>query len=95
MKNNYLERKNKVKKINVNFRMSKIEYKKVCERAREMGIDQAEIRYKNFIPPFDGVEVGGEVSRVVDLGNVPQTVGFGALDAHWPVQGDGAAQSDC
>jgi len=44
----------------------------VSKGAREMGIDPAEIRFKNFIPPFDGVKEPGYVTQVAlqyDSGN--------------------------
>jgi len=40
--------------------------------AREMGVDPAEIRFKNFIPPFDGVDQPGYQTQVAlqyDSGN--------------------------
>ncbi len=42
--------------------------------ARELGIDPAEIRFKNFIPPFDGVNQPGYQTQVAlqyDSGNYP------------------------
>ncbi len=44
----------------------------VSKGAREMGIDPTEIRFKNFIPPFDGVEQEGYQTQVAlqyDSGN--------------------------
>ncbi|GAB4465431.1 MAG: xanthine dehydrogenase family protein molybdopterin-binding subunit [Thermoflexibacter sp.] len=42
--------------------------------ARELGIDPAELRFKNFIPPFDGVNQPGYQTQVAlqyDSGNYP------------------------
>ncbi len=44
----------------------------VSKGAREMGMDPTEIRFKNFIPPFDGVEQEGYQTQVAlqyDSGN--------------------------
>ncbi len=44
----------------------------VSKGAKEMGMDPAEIRYKNFIPPFDGVNQPGYQTQVAlqyDSGN--------------------------
>ena len=44
----------------------------ISKGAREMGIDPAEIRFRNFIPPFDGVEKEGYQTQVAlqyDSGN--------------------------
>ncbi len=44
----------------------------MSKAAQEMGIDQAELRYKNFIPPFDGVTQPGYQTNVAlqyDSGN--------------------------
>ncbi len=44
----------------------------VSKGAKEMGMDPAEIRFKNFIPPFDGVEEAGYQTQVAlqyDSGN--------------------------
>ncbi len=44
----------------------------VSKGAREMGMDPAEIRFKNFIPPFDGVHQPGYQTQVAlqyDSGN--------------------------
>ncbi len=45
--------------------------------AREMNIDPAELRYKNFIPPFDGIEQEGYQTQVAlqyDSGNYKQVL---------------------
>ncbi len=45
--------------------------------ALEMGMDPVELRFKNFIPPFDGVEQPGYQTRVAlqyDSGNYEQTL---------------------
>jgi len=44
----------------------------ISKGAREMGMDPTEIRFKNFIPPFDGVEQEGYQTQVAlqyDSGN--------------------------
>ncbi len=44
----------------------------ISKGAREMGMDPTEIRFKNFIPPFDGVEQKGYQTQVAlqyDSGN--------------------------
>ncbi len=45
--------------------------------AMEMGVDPAELRFKNFIPPFDGVEEPGYQTQVAlqyDSGNYEQVL---------------------
>jgi len=44
----------------------------ISKAAQEMGMDQAELRFKNFIPPFDGVNQPGYQTQVAlqyDSGN--------------------------
>ncbi|NAS11584.1 xanthine dehydrogenase family protein molybdopterin-binding subunit [Poritiphilus flavus] len=49
----------------------------ISKGAQEMGIDAAEIRFKNFIPPFDGVNQEGYQTQVAlqyDSGNYEATL---------------------
>ncbi|MEX0290580.1 MAG: xanthine dehydrogenase family protein molybdopterin-binding subunit [Flavobacteriaceae bacterium] len=49
----------------------------LSKAAMEMNMDQAEIRYKNFIPPFDGIEQAGYQTQVAlqyDSGNYKGTL---------------------
>ncbi len=49
----------------------------VSKAAKEMGMDPAEIRFKNFIPPFDGVNQPGYQTQVAlqyDSGNYAPTL---------------------
>lgn len=52
------------------------------QAALELGIDPAELRFKNFIPPFDGVDQPGyetQVALTYDSGNYAEVL-RGALD---------------
>ncbi len=49
----------------------------ISKAAQEMSLDQAEIRFKNFIPPFDGVKQPGYQTQVAlqyDSGNYESTL---------------------